>query len=138
MAFGLTVVWAHPHQAHLPSLDEVARKLSLLINIGNNWVYAFVWLNKGALHVPLSSEGHINAMIDGVPSRSTCGHLHQLQVQRLLQCRSYMMCPEGLNGGARASAALHPTTTHVGYKYPLWACLQAIAALGGPPLGNAG
>ena len=38
MAFGLTMMWAHPHQACLPSLDEVARKLALLIDIGTNWV----------------------------------------------------------------------------------------------------
>ena len=30
--FGLVAVWIHPSQAHLPSLDEVARKLALLIN----------------------------------------------------------------------------------------------------------
>ena len=26
MAFRLDAVWAHPHQAHLPSLDEVVRE----------------------------------------------------------------------------------------------------------------
>ena len=36
VAFGLTVVWAHPYQAHLSSLDEVAKKLTLLVNSGNN------------------------------------------------------------------------------------------------------
>ena len=91
MAFRLATVWAHPHQACLPSLDEVARKLTLLINIGNNWAYAFVWLNEGVLHVPLlSSEDHINAMIDGGPSKSTCGHLC------LLHCR----CKSSCNAGA--------------------------------------
>ena len=90
MAFGLAMMWAHPHQAHLPSLDEVVRKLTLLIDIGDNWVYTFVQLNEGTLHVPLSSKGHISAMIDGVPSRGTCGHLHKLQVWKLLQCGSHM------------------------------------------------
>ena len=42
MAFRLTMVWVHPHQACLPSLDEMARKLALLVNIGDNWAYAFV------------------------------------------------------------------------------------------------
>ena len=80
MAFGLATVWAHPHQVYLPSLDEVPRKLSLLIDIGGNWVHAFMQLNEGALHIPLSSKGHISAMINRALSRSTCGCLCQLQV----------------------------------------------------------
>ena len=68
MAFGLAIAWEHQHQTHLSSLDEAARKLTLLIDISNNWVYAFVWLNKGTLHVPLSSKGNISAMIDGAPA----------------------------------------------------------------------
>ena len=34
--FGLAAVWIHPCQAHLPSLDEAARKLTLLINTGED------------------------------------------------------------------------------------------------------
>ena len=42
------------HQAQLSSLDEVAKKLTLLINLGENWVYALcVQLNVDAQHVPL-------------------------------------------------------------------------------------
>ena len=32
MAFGLAVVWAHPHQAWLSSLDGAVKKLTLLID----------------------------------------------------------------------------------------------------------
>ena len=99
MAFRLAMVWAHPYQACLSSLDEVARKLALLIDIGDNWVYTFVQLNEGTIHVPLSIEGHITTMIDGVPSRSTCGCLCQLEVCKLLQLGYQVVCPEGLNGG---------------------------------------
>ena len=56
MVFGLAVVWAHPHQAWLSSLDEAAKKLALLIDLGDNWAYAFVQLNEDAQHVPLSNE----------------------------------------------------------------------------------
>ena len=44
--FGLVAVWTHPCQVHLPSLDEVARKLTLLINTGEDWAYAFLQLNE--------------------------------------------------------------------------------------------
>ena len=58
-----------------------------------------MWLNKDTLHIPLSGEGHISAMIDGIPSRSTCGCLSQLQVCKLLQCGDQVVYPKGLNGG---------------------------------------
>ena len=97
MAFGLAVVWTHPYQAHLCSLDEAAKKLTLLITLGDNWAYTFVQLNEDAHHVPLSKEGHLSTMIDGVPSRSTHGHLHQLEVCRLLQSGDQVVYPKGLN-----------------------------------------
>ena len=76
LAFGLATVWAHTHQAWLFSLDEAAKKLTLFINLGNNWAYAFVQLNEDAQHVPLSNEGHLSTMVNGVPCRSSCGHLY--------------------------------------------------------------
>ena len=76
MAFRPAAVWAHPHQAHLSSLDKGVRKLTLLIDIGDNWVYAFMWFNEGALCVPLSNEDHISAMIDEALSSNACRHLH--------------------------------------------------------------
>ena len=39
--FGLIAVWAHPHQAHHLSLGETVHKLTLLIDIGTDWAYAF-------------------------------------------------------------------------------------------------
>ena len=99
MEFGLAMVWVHPHQPCLSSLDEVARKFTLLINLSDNWAYTFVWLSEDAQHVPLSNEGHLSAMVDGVPCRSACGHLCQLEVCRLIQCGDQVVYPKGLNGG---------------------------------------
>ena len=73
MAFGLATVWAHPHQVCLSSLDEAVRKLTILINIGDNWAYAFLQLNEGALHLPLPNKGHIGTMINGSLSRKPVG-----------------------------------------------------------------
>ena len=72
---------------------------TLLINSGDNWAYAFVQFNENAQHMPLPKEGHLSAMIDGTPSRKMCGHLHQLDVWQLLQCRDHVVYPKGLNGG---------------------------------------
>ena len=54
--FGLTAMWAHLHQAHLPNLAEAIQKLMLLANKGPNWPYAYVQRNYAMAHMPLSSE----------------------------------------------------------------------------------
>ena len=76
--FSLLTMWMHLHQAHHHSLGEVACNVTPLINIGTDWTYGFAQLNEGMLHTPLSSEGHISAMTDSVPSMNTCGCLSQL------------------------------------------------------------
>ena len=118
MAFGLVVVWIHPYQAHLSSLDEAVRKLTLLIGLTNNWAYDFVWINEDAQHVPLSNEGQISAMVEGAPCKSVCRHLQQLDIHRLLQYGDQVVYPEGLNGG------LEPVLTSL-----LGTCTQGMAAL---------
>ena len=52
MVFRLAVVWVHPYQAHVPTLDEVVKKLTLLTTSGKNWAYAFLWFNKDAQMFP--------------------------------------------------------------------------------------
>ena len=50
------------------------------------------------LHMSLSDNGHISAMMDGICSINACGQLHQLQVWKLLQHSVSVVFPEGLNG----------------------------------------
>ena len=52
--------------------------------------------------MPLLGEGHISAMMDGMPSTDVCGQLHQLQICKLLQHKDLVVCPEGLNGELEA------------------------------------
>ena len=78
--FGLTMVWTHPHQAYFPNLLKVAHKLVLLADISEDWSYAFVQLNDVVVYIPLSKEGHVNTMMDGMPSTDTDGWLCQLQI----------------------------------------------------------
>ena len=97
--FGLTAMWMHPHQVHLPTLEEAGQKLLLLADEGTNWPYAYVRMNNAMAHSLLSSEGHISTLPSGLPSQNACGHLHRLQVWQLLQCRGQVVCLDGLNGG---------------------------------------
>ena len=52
LAFGLVVVWVHPYQAHISSLEKAARKLTLITPSGKNWVYAFMQFNNDAQYAP--------------------------------------------------------------------------------------
>ena len=91
-----------PHKAHYHSLEEAAQKLALLVDKSADWAYAFVQLNEALSYVPLLSEGHISAMMDGTPCVNACGWLHQLQICKLLQHNNMVVCPEGLNGKLEA------------------------------------
>ena len=51
-----------------------------------------------AQYVPFPKEGHLSTMIEGVPSRNMCRHLHQLEVHQLLQLEGQVVYPEGLIG----------------------------------------
>ena len=111
--FGLVAVWTHLCQAHLPSLDEVVRKLTLLISTGEDWAYAIMQLNEGSQHIPLSTARHISAMIDGTLRRNACWCLSQLEVCKLLQSGVEVVYPEGLNGGLEPLWVSLP-------KLPIW------------------
>ena len=42
MMLRLAVVWVHPYQAHIPTLDEALRTLTLLTTSCENWAYVSV------------------------------------------------------------------------------------------------
>ena len=97
MVFGLAMVWVHPYQACIPTLDDVVRKFTLLTTSHENWAYSLVRFNENTQHIPLPGEGHLSAMVEGTPSRNACGHLCQLEVHLLLQSGCQVVYPEGLN-----------------------------------------
>ena len=96
--FRLAIMWMHPHQVHLPTLVDVMKKLLLLLDEGAHWPYAYIRMNDAMAHMLLSSVWHIGTMTGDLPSQNACGHLHQLCVQQLLQCRGWVVCLDGLNG----------------------------------------
>ena len=111
--FWLVAMWVHPCQTLLSLLEEAAKKLTLLINTGDNWPYTFVQLCEDSQHVSLSNTGHISIMVDGASNRSTCGCLGCLEVCKLLQCSSEVVYPEILNGGFKLIQVPLP-------KQPVW------------------
>ena len=96
--YGLAMVWVHPYQARVSTINGAAKWLTQLASIGPNWPYALVWLNGETCHVPLPKEGHMSVMAEEstshVPYRKIC----QLEVLQLLSSGSWVVYPEGLNG----------------------------------------
>ena len=97
--FRLVAMWVHSFQTLLSSLEEAAKKLTLLINTRDDWPFAFMQLCEDSQHIPFFDARHISIMVDGAPSKSTWGCLSCLEVHKLLQCGSEVVYPEGLNGG---------------------------------------
>ena len=62
--YGLAMVWVHPYQARVSTIDDVARKLILLASPRPNWPYTFIWFNGDAHHMPLPKEDHFSAMTE--------------------------------------------------------------------------
>ena len=111
--FGLVGVWVHPNQFLLSSLKEAVKKLTLLITTKEDWYYTLVWVSENTQYLPLSNARQISILVDGAPSRSTCGHLSQLEVCQLLHSGGVVIYPGDLNGGLEPVQVTLP-------KLPLW------------------
>ena len=96
--YWLTMVWVHPYQARVSTIDDVARKLTLLASSRPDWPYVFVWFNGDAHHVPLPKESHLSAITEGMPSNTLCIRIYQLEIHHLLHSEALVVYPKGLNG----------------------------------------
>ena len=94
----LTMMWVHPYQVRVSTIDEVVKQLTQLGPIGPNWPYALVQLNEDTHHVPLPTEGHLSVMTEGSTINVSCRKICQLEVCQLLSSGSWVVYPEGLNG----------------------------------------
>ena len=64
MVYGLAMVWEHPYQARVSTIDGTAKQLTHMVSTGPIWPYALVWLNGDACHVPFPTEGHLSVMAE--------------------------------------------------------------------------
>ena len=59
------MMWIHPYQARVSTMEEVVKQLTPLISTGPDWPYTLVQLNRDACHVQLPMEGHLSIMVEG-------------------------------------------------------------------------
>ena len=96
--YGLFMMWVHPYQAKVSTMEEAVKQLTPLIPTGPDWPYALVWLNGDACHAPLPMEGHLSIMVEGSTSSVICRRISQLEVHQLLSSGSQVIYSVGLNG----------------------------------------
>ena len=95
--YGLGMVWVHPYQARVSTIDDAAKQLAQLASTGPNWPSALVQLNGDAHHMPLPTEDHLSVMTEGNTSNIPCGKICQLEVHQLLSSDTWVVYPEALN-----------------------------------------
>ena len=97
--YGPAMVWVHPYQARVSTIDDVVRKLTLLASSGPDWPYAFMQFNGDACHMPLpKEEGHLSAIMERMPSNIPYRRIHQLEVHQLLHSEAQVVYSQRLNG----------------------------------------
>ena len=96
--YGLSMMWVHPYQARVSTMEEGVKQLTPLISTGPDWPYALVQFNGDAHHVPLPTKGHLSIMVEGGTSSVACGRISQLEVCQLLSSGSQVIYLVGLNG----------------------------------------
>ena len=96
--YWLGIVWVHPYQAKVSTIDDAARQLTQLSSTGSNGPYALVHLNGDAHNVFIPTEGHLSVVMEGNTSNVPYGKICQLEVHQLLGSGSQVVYLEGLNG----------------------------------------
>ena len=95
--YSFTMVWVHPYQARVSTIEKAIKQLDQLTPSGPDWPYALVWLNGDACHMPIPTEGHLSVMPEGSTSSIPCWIICQLAVCQLLRSGLQVVYPEGLN-----------------------------------------
>ena len=96
--YGLSMMWVHPYQARVSTVEEAVKQLTPLFSTRPDWPYALVWLNADTCHVPLPKEGHMSVLVERSTNSVACGRISQLEVCRLLSLGSQAIYLAGLNG----------------------------------------
>ena len=118
--YGLAIVWVHPYQARISTIDSTAKQLAQLASTGPNWPYALVLHNGDTCHVPLPIEGHLSVMVEGSTSSVPYGMICQLEVCQLLSSDFLVVYPEGLSGCHVPVIQLYPSPCPM-----VWPCSKA-------------
>ena len=96
--YGISLVWVHPNQVRVATMEEAVKKLTACTSSGTNWPYALAQICKDPHHAPLPKNKHLGILPQGKVHKTFCGQISQLEVCQLLATSPQVIYPIGLNG----------------------------------------
>ena len=96
--YSIFLVWVHPNQVRVVTIEEVVEKLTAYTSSGVNWPYALAQLCEDPHHAPLPKNKHLGVLPQGKAQETFCGQISQLEVCQLLAAGPQVIYPIGLNG----------------------------------------
>ena len=96
--YGISLVWVHPIQVRVATMEEAVDKLTAFTSCGANWPYALAQLFENPHHAPLPKNKHLGVLPQGKVQETFCGWISQLEVCQLLATGTQVIYPVGLNG----------------------------------------
>ena len=96
--YDISLVWVHPDQVRVATMEEAVKKLTAFTSSGANWPYALAQLCKDPHHAPLPKNKHLGVLPQGKAQETFCGQISQLEVCQLLATSPKVVYPIGLNG----------------------------------------
>ena len=96
--YGISLVWVHPNQVRVITMEEAVEKLTSCTSSGTDWPYALAQLCEDPHHSPLPKNKHLGILPQGKAQETFCGQISQLEVCQLLATSPQPIYPIGLNG----------------------------------------
>ena len=96
--YGISLVWVHPNQVRVATIEEAVDSLTTYTSSGVNWPYALAQLCEDPHHAPLPKNKHLGILPQEKAQVTFCGWISQLKVCQLLAAGPQVVYPIGLNG----------------------------------------
>ena len=82
--YGISLVWVHPNQVRVTTIEEAADSLTAYTSSGVDWPYTLAQLCEDPHHAPLPKNKHLGILPQGKAQETFCGQISQLKVHQLL------------------------------------------------------
>ena len=95
--YSITLVWVHPNQVRVTTIEEAVEGLTAYTSSGIDWSYALAQLCEDPHHAPLPKSKQLGILIQGKAQETFCGQISQLEVHQLFATSPQVIYPIGLN-----------------------------------------
>ena len=96
--YGISLVWVHPNQVRVATIEEVVENLTAYTSSGVDWPYTLAQLCEDPHHAPLPKNKHLGVLPQGKAQETFVGGSGHLKVCQLLATSPQVIYPIGLNG----------------------------------------